>query len=399
MKASFILASAALQGIAVTALPVTLAGELLSARDLDAREPATKALGGGGKGESVPQAANAFAGDVAVVSSSLNGMGTTTDQNQIRTMARKAFAAEKDEDQHRAVLDDAAGRDARQANQKIVDNTPIVLDGLQSMMKNPSMANVMKQLSKVESARNANILPSITQLSNSALQNTGSDQKAKKFDPTTGTQSLKQLMASGTGDDTGAATNANAGSATNKGGAAGTGNTAAKGSNAGTTGKGKGTAAGAGTATQKGGADATTGNTGAKGGASAATTGKGKDTAAGAGTANQKGGGTGTGNTAAKGSAPAATTGKGKGTAAAGNAAGGNAASKGGGAAKGGAGTAAATTGNTSTKGAGAGTKGAGNAAAADDNAATTTKGAAGKGKTNGAGGNAAAADDEDEDN
>lgn len=80
MKASFILASAALQGIAVTALPVTLAGELLSARDLDAREPATnpfaaaaKALGGGGNGESVPQAANAFAGDVAVVSSSLNG--------------------------------------------------------------------------------------------------------------------------------------------------------------------------------------------------------------------------------------------------------------------------------------------------------------------------------------
>lgn len=68
-------------------------------------------------------------------------------------MARKAFVAEEDEDQHRAVLDDNAGRDARQANQKIVDNTPIVLDGLQSMMRNPSMANVMKQLSKVETAR------------------------------------------------------------------------------------------------------------------------------------------------------------------------------------------------------------------------------------------------------
>lgn len=80
-------------------------------------------------------------------------VGTTTDQNQIRTMARKAFVAEEDEDQHRAVLNNAAGRDARQANQKIVDNTPIVLDGLQSMMRNPSMANVMKQLSKVETAR------------------------------------------------------------------------------------------------------------------------------------------------------------------------------------------------------------------------------------------------------
>lgn len=82
-------------------------------------------------------------------------MGTTTDQNQIRTMARKAFVAEEDEDQHRAVLNNAAGRDARTANQKIVDNTPIVLDGLQSMMRNPSMANVMKQLSKVETARYA----------------------------------------------------------------------------------------------------------------------------------------------------------------------------------------------------------------------------------------------------
>lgn len=186
MKGSLILASAALQGIAVTALPVTLAGELLSARDLDARAPpnpfaaAAKALGGGGNGESVSTAATSFAGDVAIVSSSLNGselntfahiyitqilitpwllVGQTTDPQQIRTMARKAFVAEKDEDQHRAVLDDgASGGAARQANQKIVDNTPIVLDGLQSMMQNPSMANVMRQLSKVESARYARTL-------------------------------------------------------------------------------------------------------------------------------------------------------------------------------------------------------------------------------------------------
>lgn len=79
MKGSLILASAALHGIAVTALPVTLAGELLSVRDLDARAPpnpfaaAAKALGGGGNGESVSTAATSFAGDVAIVSSSLNG--------------------------------------------------------------------------------------------------------------------------------------------------------------------------------------------------------------------------------------------------------------------------------------------------------------------------------------
>jgi hypothetical protein len=81
-------------------------------------------------------------------------VGQTTDPQQIRTMARKAFVAEEDEDKHRAVLEDnASGGAARQANTKIVDNTPIVLDGLKSMMQNPSTANVMRQLSKVESAR------------------------------------------------------------------------------------------------------------------------------------------------------------------------------------------------------------------------------------------------------
>jgi hypothetical protein len=80
MKASLVLVSAALQSIAVTALPVNLAGELLNTRDLDERSPANpfaaaaaKALGGGGNGESVPEASSAFAGDVAIVSSSLNG--------------------------------------------------------------------------------------------------------------------------------------------------------------------------------------------------------------------------------------------------------------------------------------------------------------------------------------
>lgn len=61
--------------------------------------------------------------------------------------------AEQDEDQHRAVLNDASDGGAKSANQKIVDNTPIVLDGLQSIMNDPSMANTMKSLQKIESAR------------------------------------------------------------------------------------------------------------------------------------------------------------------------------------------------------------------------------------------------------
>lgn len=149
----------------------------------------------------------------------MTAVGQTTDRKETQQLARKAFVAEKDEDQHRAVLNAAANGDAKAANKKIVDNTPIVLDGLQSIMSNPSMANTMKSLNKIETARyviifffsffspyeksklikrrhrNANILPSITQLSNSAFQNTGVDQEAQKFQATTGTKMLKQLAA------------------------------------------------------------------------------------------------------------------------------------------------------------------------------------------------------------
>lgn len=178
---------------------------------------------GGNQQQAVTGAASSFAGDVAIVSSSLNGMGATTNPATVRSLAQKAYVAEKDEDQHRAVLNGASSGSARQANQKIVDNTPIVLDGLQSIMVNPTMGNTMRQLATMERARyvperthrvlamlreswltmmmgkrrNANILPSITQLSNSAFQQAGVNQQAMTFAPTTGTQSLRTLVATG----------------------------------------------------------------------------------------------------------------------------------------------------------------------------------------------------------
>lgn len=80
-------------------------------------------------------------------------VGQTTNQKQIASLAKKGFVAETDEDSHRAVLNAASAGGAKGANQKIVDNTPIVLNGLQSIMNNPSMANTMKNLQKIESAR------------------------------------------------------------------------------------------------------------------------------------------------------------------------------------------------------------------------------------------------------
>ncbi len=103
--------------------------------------------------KAVQSAASAFANDVSTVSSSLNGLGATTDKTKIKQLATAGFNAEKDEDSHRAVLFKAAGSTAKTANQKIVANTPTVLKGLQSIMQNPTAANTMKQLSTVESAR------------------------------------------------------------------------------------------------------------------------------------------------------------------------------------------------------------------------------------------------------
>lgn len=80
-------------------------------------------------------------------------VGTTTDRTQVKQLAQAGFDAETDEDQHRAVLNSAAGNTAKAANQKIVANTPIILDGLKSITQNPSMANVAKQLNTMEKAR------------------------------------------------------------------------------------------------------------------------------------------------------------------------------------------------------------------------------------------------------
>ncbi|KAK6064267.1 hypothetical protein SCUP234_12168 [Seiridium cupressi] len=162
----------------------------------------TKSGGKGGaqSANAVQQAADNFAGDVATVSNSLNTLGTTTDQATRKQLANAGFKAESDEDAQRSVLF-AAGNN-EDANTKIVDNTPTVLDGLTSIAKDPSDANTAKQLQTMETARNANILPSITALTNSAFKASGIDSTAQKFQSTTGSQSIKATVASEGGGNT-----------------------------------------------------------------------------------------------------------------------------------------------------------------------------------------------------
>ncbi|CAG8960262.1 hypothetical protein HYFRA_00012782 [Hymenoscyphus fraxineus] len=138
---------------------------------------------------SVKVAADGFKRDASVVSTSLNALGTEQDPTVIKALATKAFSAETDENGQRAVLAKAAGNAGSSSNQLIVKNTPIVLNGLQAIMNDPTPATAMAQLKIIEEARNPNILPSITQLSNAALNNSGLAPSQIKFAPTLGATS------------------------------------------------------------------------------------------------------------------------------------------------------------------------------------------------------------------
>ncbi|KAG4423922.1 hypothetical protein IFR04_002917 [Cadophora malorum] len=134
----------------------------------------------------VQYAAGAFANDATTVSASLNALGTEQDPEMIRALATVAFTAESDEDQRRNVLNTAGGSAAKNANALIVKNTPAVLDGLQNIMNDPTPATAKTNLQSIETARNPNILPSITELSNAAMSMTGLQPLAVEFPPTTG---------------------------------------------------------------------------------------------------------------------------------------------------------------------------------------------------------------------
>ncbi|PVH84272.1 hypothetical protein DL98DRAFT_569237 [Cadophora sp. DSE1049] len=171
--------------------------------------PATKATGAAGAGNTtgtsgtapiapdlqtggtpgapgVQYAAGAFANDATTVSASLNALGTEQNPEMIRALASVAFTAESDEDQRRNVLNTAGGSAAKNANALIVKNTPAVLDGLQNIMNDPTPATAKTNLQSIETARNPNILPSITELSNAAMMMTGLQPLAVEFPPTTG---------------------------------------------------------------------------------------------------------------------------------------------------------------------------------------------------------------------
>lgn len=151
----------ALQVASTLGAPVDVSGNLAARQNRGG-----KANGGGGGGNNkggaggkggapsaaaVQKAANNFAGDVSIVSNSLNTLVTTTNTAQRTKLAKAGFDAETDEDNQRSVLF-AAGKNTA-ANGLIVKFTPTVLDGLKSIQNNPSQANTEKQVKTMETAR------------------------------------------------------------------------------------------------------------------------------------------------------------------------------------------------------------------------------------------------------
>ncbi|KAK7963360.1 hypothetical protein PG988_010334 [Apiospora saccharicola] len=207
----------------------TMAAPMGTSSSLEARQnnKGGKANGGGaGKGgaggapsaAAVQKAADNFAGDVSIVSNSLNTLITTTNTAARTKLAKAGFDAETDEDNQRSVLF-ASGKNTA-ANGLIVKFTPTVLDGLKSIQNNPSQANTEKQVKTMETARNANILPSITKLTQSAFQAAGVNAQAKTFASTTGSKSAGAAGA-GKGGAKGGAGNGGAKGGAGNGGAKG----------------------------------------------------------------------------------------------------------------------------------------------------------------------------------
>lgn len=148
--------------------------------------------------DAVTRAVDNFARDADTVSAALNNLPTLTDKNEISTTARRAFDAESDEDNQRSVLAAAAGGAGDRSNSLIMRFTPAVLDGLDAIARAGTIDAILQNLPAVERARNPNILPSITQLSNAALDALGINNKqAKNFPPTTGTSKLAQIGGNG----------------------------------------------------------------------------------------------------------------------------------------------------------------------------------------------------------
>ncbi|POS82340.1 hypothetical protein EPUL_005955, partial [Erysiphe pulchra] len=152
--------------------------------------------------EEVTQAVDRLAKNADTVSSVLNKLPSLTDESEISKTAKRGVDAESDEDGQRTVLAAAAGSAGDKSNKLIMKYGPSVLSGLEAIAKAGTVKSVEQNVPKIEKIRNPNILPSITQLSNAALDaNDINNKRAKSFPPTNASSKMSQISSNGTANN------------------------------------------------------------------------------------------------------------------------------------------------------------------------------------------------------
>ncbi|SZF01815.1 unnamed protein product [Blumeria hordei] len=132
----------------------------------------------------VSQAAENLASDANAVSDAITKLPTLSTKEDIQSVSQVAIDAESDEDTHRIILATAASCKGNEANEKLLTYGPTVLRELKAMNSAGTPEAVKQSIPVIEKVRNPNVLPSITQLSNAALENSGLPPTQKDFPPT-----------------------------------------------------------------------------------------------------------------------------------------------------------------------------------------------------------------------
>ncbi|SZF01819.1 unnamed protein product [Blumeria hordei] len=132
----------------------------------------------------VSQAVENLTSDANAVSDAINKLPTLSTKEDIQSVSQVAIDAESDEDTHRIILATAASCKGNEANEKLLTYGPTVLRELKAMNSAGTPEAVKQSIPVIEKVRNPNVLPSITQLSNAALENSGLRPIQKDFPPT-----------------------------------------------------------------------------------------------------------------------------------------------------------------------------------------------------------------------
>ncbi|KAI0999438.1 hypothetical protein K3495_g8759 [Podosphaera aphanis] len=136
--------------------------------------------------DTIMSAVDAFAKDANTVSAQMNALPGLMNELDIKSAAKAALDAENDEGPIVKLLATTAGNGGLAANTRLMKYGPTVVAGLMDMANKGTVESVKTNIAMIEEVRNPNVLPSITELSNAALDSMGITTKVAQKFPVTG---------------------------------------------------------------------------------------------------------------------------------------------------------------------------------------------------------------------